>query len=106
MKFQLRATAEKQLWTNDESYMYAISESDSNRTKKWTIFTRESLCLGQVYDFAGTVSESKDKKTKDANGRDIWKVNFNADIIKGAETMETFDPNSEPNFNESDEIPF
>ena len=88
MTFNLKATVIKQLWASGTSYLYQVE--DQEKQKKWTVFTNEQLSGGQVYEFSGKVSEAKDKKTKDANGRDIWRTNFNAEKITGVETMDNF----------------
>ena len=90
MNFQIKAKIEKELWSNDQSTMYKISEADSDKAKQWTVFTTEKLTLGSVYELAGRISESKDKKVKDANGRDIWRATFNAETCKSVEESQDF----------------
>lgn len=82
MKFQVTAKVEKEVWKNDQSFLYNVQELNTNRTKHWSFWTVEPLTIGESYDFTGTVSESKDKKVKDQNGRDIWRPTFNVDLVK------------------------
>lgn len=104
MKFELKATIEKQVWTNGESYLYGVTDQETERAKQWSIFTKEAVEIGATYLVTGTVSEGKDKKVKDANGRDIWRTNFNAESVKliSADAKESL----EPDFSSSEEIPF
>lgn len=82
MKFQLTAKVEKQLWTNDEAWLYQVKEQiSSDKTKNWTLFTKMELSVSGEYQFAGYVSESKDKKTKTQDGKDIWRATFNAEQV-------------------------
>jgi len=103
MKFQVRAKVEKILWSNEESFMYKIIDIDSQKQKQWVVFTKQRLEIGSSCELAGYISESKDKKTKDENGRDIWKATFNAEFIT---PIENFNQAPEPSFGESDDIPF
>lgn len=81
MKFETSAKVDKLLWTNQQSFMYKVTETIGEKSKQWVIFTKQEVTIGFDYTFAGTVSESKDKKVQDANGRDIWRATFNAEQI-------------------------
>ena len=86
MKFNLKCKVEKQLWTNQsDSWLYKVNDLEKNG-KAWTVFTKEPLLENVFYEISGQVTESKDKKTKDQNGRDIWRATFSAEEIK--ETQE------------------
>lgn len=101
MKFEVNARPTKLLWSGNGSFLYLVEE-DSEKKKKWSIFTAEQLNEGQLHKFTGTVSESKDKKVKDSNGRDIWRATFSADKIEGVATNDDIGPE----FSQSDDIPF
>ena len=100
MIFKVTATVLKELWAGGDSYLYSVQEQISaDRTKNWTIFTTEKLAVDAEAVFEGYVSESKDKKVKDANGKDIWRTAFNAESV--ILTTEV-----EPHFDDSQEVPF
>ncbi len=90
MEFKVTAKVAKQLWTNDQtSWLYLVEEQQQDREKKWTVFCEQSLNLDAYYTFEGTVSESKDKKVKDASGKDIYRATFNAQKITSNEGSAT-----------------
>ncbi len=100
MIFKVTATVTKEVWSNDSAYLYQVVEQiSSDRKKNWTIFTKVKLGEGQEATFEGYISESKDKKVKDANGKDIWRTAFNAESVILTEDVE-------PHFDESQEVPF
>lgn len=73
MQFKVIAKVEKEIWSNQYTFLYAVIETYNSKSKKWSIFTKEPLSLESVYTFEGYVNNSKDKKT------DQWKINFNAE---------------------------
>lgn len=81
MIFEMKAKALKQVWKNETSFLYNVEELNEKR-KKWNVWTKEPLELNQEYELKGTVTESKDKKVKDANGYDIWRTQLNVEIVK------------------------
>lgn len=83
MKFNIKCKVEKQLWSNQvDSWLFKVNDTESTKGKSWTIFTKKPLMENVVYEIFGYVTESKDKKTKDQNGRDIWRATFSADEVK------------------------
>lgn len=103
MIFKLKATVQKELWSSGDSYLYSVQETISqDRTKNWSIFTEQELAIGAEATFEGYVSESKDKKLVDQNGKAIYKTSFNADRVEVANEIES----QEPYFNEREDIPF
>jgi hypothetical protein len=100
MIFKVTATVLKELWSSGDSYLYSVQERISaDRTKNWTIFTKSKLSVDAEAVFEGYISESKDKKLKDQNGKDIWRTAFNAESV--ILTTEV-----EPHFDDSQEVPF
>ena len=81
MIFKVKAKVDKCVWTNNESYLYAVIETEGDKTRKWSIFTKGELAPGVEYEFEGTVSNAKDKKTEQ------WKTNFNAVSAKTDESV-------------------
>lgn len=75
MIFKVKARVEKCVWNNQESYLYAVIETDGQKQKKWSIFAKAELANGCEYEFQGYVSTSQDKKTNQ------WKTNFNAETV-------------------------
>lgn len=85
MKFQLTAKVDKQLWTNNtDAWLYLVEETFNDKTKKWTVFCDSELAQNAVYNFEGYVTETKDKKKKDQDGKDIYRATFNANKITDA----------------------
>lgn len=100
MIFKVTATVVKELWAGGDAYLYSVKETiSSDRTKNWTIFTKSKLSVDAEAVFEGYVSESKDKKLKDQNGKDIWRTAFNAESV--ILTTEV-----EPHFDDSEPLPF
>lgn len=87
MTFQLKAKVIKSVWNNEKSWLYKVEEQNQDRTKSWSIFCEQELIADNYYQFEGTVSESKDKKVQDANGKDIYRANFNAQKITASEDV-------------------
>ncbi len=106
MKFQIRASVEKELWNGGTAFLYKVTDLDSERAKSWSVFTKEQLFVGSSYDLSGVVSESKDKKLKDQNQRDIWRATFNAESVNEIRVSNDPEPSFEDSFNSGDEIPF
>jgi hypothetical protein len=85
MKFQVNARIEKVLWTNQTAWLYQVTDTESNKQKKWTVFTDRELNIGSDYLLSGYLSESKDKKLKDENQKDIWRTTFNVTEAKNTD---------------------
>jgi hypothetical protein len=82
MKFQVNARIEKVLWSNETAWLYKIVDVDSKKQKGWTVFTQEPLNIGSDYQLNGYITETKDKKRKDENAKDIWQTTFNVEFAK------------------------
>lgn len=101
MTFKVTGRIDKQLWTNHESWLYKISERIGDRDKSWTIFTKQELFVDQIMEFSGVVTESKDKKVNDQNGKPIYRTSFNADQINDPADQPPLPTNTDP-----DSFPF
>lgn len=100
MIFKVKATVLRELWNGGGSYLYQVQETISeDRTKNWAIFTKTELEAGQEAVFEGYVSESKDKKRNDQNGKAIYQTSYNAESVILTEDVD-------PHFNTEEDIPF
>lgn len=89
MKFKINARIEKVLWSSDTAWLYQIRDTESKREKRWIVFADRQLNVGSDYELSGYVSESKDKKLKDENARDIWRTTFNVTDAKNLDGTAT-----------------
>ena len=80
MRFELTAKPTKQIWTNNESWLYEVTEI-GEKQNRWSIFTRQELNPQSTYLISGYCGHGKSKKL-DANNKPIWQINFNAEEIK------------------------
>jgi hypothetical protein len=81
MKFEVVAKVEKQLWTNDTTWLYKVIETQGDKQKPWVIFTKQVLPLEQSFKFSGYVSSSVDKKRTATDNKPINNTSFNAEMI-------------------------
>ena len=94
MQFKLKGTVERKVYSDSEkgTFIYSVSEKymdkdQNHKSKNWTICTKQELSQGSEYELEGYVSESKDKKKTYSDGKDVYRINFNAVGIKATEEM-------------------
>lgn len=85
MNFKVKAKIDKLIKSGDTWFMYSITDLNSKNGNRYTVFTSTELNTGSSYDLDGYIKTSKDKNTKDQNGKDIYRTSFN--VTEYAETF-------------------
>jgi hypothetical protein len=80
MNFEITGVVAKELWSGNGAFLYTIIVP--NEKARWPVFTKVKLEVNDDVTISGYCGSTKDKKVKDANGRDIWKTTFNAEHVK------------------------